>query len=70
MLRAAEIWTQMKEASEKPTDLDKYDNHFHFHTYRSYKKGEISKEDILEYILQRKYVAGKDKGKTVIQEYF
>jgi hypothetical protein len=69
MLRLGQVWFDMKKARGKEQEWAKYDNDFYQTEYKAYKDGTKTKDDIIKDVLQRKYTAGVDKGKTVEQYY-
>jgi hypothetical protein len=69
MLKTGEIWFEMKKTIGKGSQWNKYDDDFFLSRYQEFKKDKKTKDDIVKEVLNWKYTAGKDKGKTVEQYY-
>lgn len=71
MLKSGEVWLKMKQEAGKEKDKtwSAYDRHFYLAQYESYQAGKLTKDDIIDGVLQSKYSDGNDAGKTVEQFY-
>jgi hypothetical protein len=69
MLRAGEIWFDMKKQAPRGQNWDVYDKDFFLAQYKAFREGKATKDEIIDSVLKSKYTTGVDKGKTVGQFY-
>jgi hypothetical protein len=69
MLRLGNVWFELKKTGPKGSEWDKYDRNFYVREYKDFQKGTKTKDDLINEILQRRYTAGANAGKTVEQYY-
>lgn len=69
MLRAGEIWFDMKKQAPRGENWDAYDKDFFLAQYQVFRDGKLTKDQIVDSVLKSKYTTGVDKGKTVEQFY-
>jgi len=69
MLRAGEIWFDMKKQAPHAQNWDVYDKDFFLAQYKAFKEGKTTKNEIIDKVLKWVYTTGTDKGKTTEQFY-
>ena len=67
MLRAGEIWFEMKKTAPRGENWDRYDTDFFLAQYKAFHDGKKTKDKIVQEAL--KWPSGMDKRKTAEQYY-
>ena len=67
MLRAGEIWFEMKKTAPRGENWDRYDTDFFLAQYKAFHDGKKTKDEIVQEAL--KWPSGMDKRKTAEQYY-
>lgn len=71
MLRTGEVWLAAKKEAGKEHDKawSERDQKFYVQEYEAFRDGKLTKEDIVQRVLLRKYPEGKYAGKTTEEFY-
>lgn len=69
MLRLARVWLDSKRAQGGGRRLDRYDAENYVPEYRQVESGRLTRAQLVDEVLRRRYTTGVDRGRTAAEVY-